>query len=317
MMASREHEKNLPVVIEKALEDAKIGSIEAVDAVAVTVGPGLSLCLAKGVDVAKKMCTDHSIPLFPVHHVEAHTLVPRMHDPSIDYPFLALVASGGHTLFVLAESHGRYRRLGTTMDDAAGEAFDKVARMLGVTESFAGHGGAALERAAQRGDASRCAKTLPIPLRNSRHHRDSCDLSFSGLKTAVLYATRDDATVKSLTSSFVADYAAAFQNAAVTHICDRAKKAIDACRHEYDVSVDTLVVSGGVAANDHLRTKLNVLGKDNALRVAFPPVSLCTDNGVMIAWAAIEAHRAGVEPLTDVSSLGVTPRWPLGLDGRL
>ena len=313
MMSSREHEKNLPYVIERAVEESGVGDI---DAVAVTSGPGLALCLQIGLDAAKEICLEHDLPLYSIHHIEAHTLVPRIEN-TVQFPFLALITSGGHTLLVHVESHGVYRRLGTTVDDAAGEAFDKVARMLRLTDSFVGHGGVALQNAALNGDASRCPARLPVPLRRNAKHSKTCDFSFSGLKTAVLYAIREyDESTFFEDTSMVNDFAASFQDVAVQHLVDRTRKAIELCERE-NLHMSCLVVSGGVAANTLLRERLSDLASNHGLNLAFPPLSLCTDNGVMIAWAAHEAIRSSspsaLTSKDEISALQISPRWPFGI----
>ena len=323
MMASREHEKNLPLVIERAVGESGIGDIGNVDAIAVTSKPGLALCLQIGLDAAKDICLQNKLPLYPIHHIEAHTLVPRIEhidtDREVRFPFLALITSGGHTMLVHVQSHGVYRRLGTTVDDAAGEAFDKVARMLRLTDSFVGHGGVALQNAAMKGDASRCSANLPVPLRRNSKHSKTCDFSFSGLKTAVLYAIRQhDEDVFFKNSAMVCDFAASFQDVAVQHLVDRTRKAIELCKRE-NLEMSSLVVSGGVAANTLLRERLSELEDVN---LVFPPLSLCTDNGVMIAWAAHEARRTSSSPPPlftedEITSLEISPRSPFGIyDGE-
>ena len=317
MMSSREHEKNLPHVIERAVDESGIGEVGNVDAVAVTSGPGLALCLQIGLDAAKEICLEHDLPLYPIHHIEAHTLVPRIEN-TVQFPFLALITSGGHTLLVHVESHGVYRRLGTTVDDAAGEAFDKVARMLRLTDSFVGHGGVALQNAALNGNASQCPARLPVPLRRNPKHSKTCDFSFSGLKTAVLYAIREyDESTFFQDTSMVNDFAASFQDVAVQHLVDRTRKAIELCERE-NLDMSCLVVSGGVAANTLLRERLSDLTSNHDLNLAFPPLSLCTDNGVMIAWAAHEAIRSSSPPSAliskdEISALQISPRWPFGI----
>ena len=317
MMSSREHEKNLPYVIERAVEESGLGDVGNVDAVAVTSGPGLALCLQIGLNAAKEICLSHNLPLYPIHHIEAHTLVPRIEN-TVQFPFLALITSGGHTMLVHVQNHGVYRRLGTTVDDAAGEAFDKVARMLRLTDSFVGHGGVALQRAAMNGDASRCPARLPVPLRRNAKHSKTCDFSFSGLKTAVLYAIREyDENAFFRDSLMVNDFAAHFQDVAVQHLVDRTRKAIELCERE-NLDMTCLVVSGGVAANVLLRERLSELTSNHDLNLAFPPLSLCTDNGVMIAWAAHEAIRScssssALFSKAEISSLGISPRWPFGV----
>ena len=316
MMASKDHEKNLPGVIDRAVKESGIGEISNVDAIAVTRGPGLALSLEKGMNAAKKISIKNSLPLYPIHHIEAHTLAPRI-ERDVQFPFLALITSGGHTMLVHVEKYGTYRRLGTTKDDAAGEAFDKVARMLRLTQSFVGHGGVALENAALKGDITRCPANLPIPLRKNHKHNKSCDFSFSGLKTAVLYAIRkyDDAMFFE-DSSMVNDFAASFQDKAVTHLVDRTRNAIEVCEKQ-NLEISCLVVSGGVAANKLLRERLSQLSEECDKDLAFPPLELCTDNGAMVAWAAHEARSAGIEAWTgeeEIDSLEIKPRWQFGVD---
>eukprot|EP00939_MAST-03C_sp_MAST-3C-sp1_P004585 g4585.t1 len=315
MMASREHEKNLPGVVEAVLRDSGLSGADPksmIDAIAITVGPGLALCLRAGLEAAVDLGRQWKVPIYPVNHLEAHALVPRLFDPSLEFPFLALLASGGHTMLVLAKNHREYDLLGTTRDDAAGEAFDKVARMLNLTKNVAGHGGVALEHAAMRGDPNRCAVALPVPMKQNGKQRKSCDFSFSGLKTAVLYAIRDDETFSSSPTSHE-DYAASFQDVVASHIADRTKRALEVCEERHAGAIRNLVVSGGVAANQALRERLGRLGKDCGVRVSYPPLSLCTDNGVMVAWSAIEAHRNGIAPLSEdeFECLEYRPRWPL------
>ncbi len=279
-------------------------------AVAVTIGPGLSLCLHVGVAKAHALCRTHTLPLVPIHHMEAHALVARAFDPTIQFPFLCLLVSGGHNLLLLVHGVGRYTQLGTTLDDALGEAYDKVARLLGLP--LAPSGGAALEQAAKQGDAMRFA--LPLPLKR----RVDCNFSYAGLKTAVrllieeqlggcddvgqgsngLHMGGDDAGVKEDNISdnnkqqIVADIAASFQRVAVDHLSQRTARGIQWAK-DIAPDINTLVVAGGVAANATVRGELQAVAERAGLSLVCPPPRYCTDNGVMVAWGGVERYALG------------------------
>ena len=265
------------------------------DAIAATAGPGLIGGVLVGVMSAKAMALASNKPFIAVNHLEGHALTARLTD-DVAFPFLLLLVSGGHCQLLVVEGVGKYRRLGTTVDDAAGEAFDKVAKLIGLGYP----GGPAIERAAMTGDATRFA--FPRPMKG----KPGCDFSFSGLKTAVRLAVE---ALPPLTAQDVADLAASFQVALVESIVDRVKRAIAQFLHE--TSGNTLVMSGGVAANTALRTALTALAERSSMACIAPPLALCTDNAVMIAWAGIERLRLG---LTDPLDTKARPRWPLDPD---
>ena len=265
------------------------------DAIAATAGPGLIGGVLVGVMSAKAMALASNKPFTAVNHLEGHALTARLTD-DVAFPFLLLLVSGGHCQLLVVEGVGKYRRLGTTVDDAAGEAFDKVAKLIGLGYP----GGPAIERAAMTGDATRFA--FPRPMKG----KPGCDFSFSGLKTAVRLAVE---ALPPLTAQDVADLAASFQVALVESIVDRVKRAIAQFLHE--TSGNTLVMSGGVAANTALRTALTALAERSSMACIAPPLALCTDNAVMIAWAGIERLRLG---LTDPLDTKARPRWPLDPD---
>jgi N6-L-threonylcarbamoyladenine synthase len=291
-IAARAHLDALDALIARALADARLG-FDALDAVAATGGPGLIGGVIVGVMTAKAIAAARKLPFVAVNHLEGHALTARLTD-GIAFPYLVLLATGGHCQLLIAEGVGRYRRLGTTVDDAVGEAFDKGAKMLGLPYP----GGPEVERRAALGDPKRF--DLPRPMKG----RPGCDFSFSGLKTALRTAI---APLPKLTEQDVADGCAALQAAITETMIDRTKNAITAFRAAHQAG-KTLVVAGGVAANKPLRAALAKLAADNGLAFVAPPQRLCTDNGAMIAWAGIERLRLG---LTDTLDFAPRPRWPL------
>ncbi len=290
-IAARAHLARLPTLMASVLEEAG----QAPEAVAATSGPGLIGGLIVGATLGKGFALARGLPFHAINHLEAHALsarIPGVAHPPPDFPYLTLLVSGGHCLFVETTGPGAHRVLGRTLDDAPGEAFDKVAKMLGLGWP----GGPALERLAASGDPA--AIVLPRPMIG----RPGCDVSFSGLKTAVatLLADRHGA----LERRFAADVAAAFQAAAAAQLADRARSAMRLAPH-----CATLVLSGGVAANGALRAALSQAAKAEGRRLVVPPPLLCTDNAVMVAWAAIERRRAG-DPGEDLC-VAPRPRWDL------
>jgi N6-L-threonylcarbamoyladenine synthase len=273
-------------------------AIADLDGIAATAGPGLIGGVLVGVMSAKAIALATGKPFIAVNHLEGHALTARLTD-DVQFPFLLLLVSGGHCQLLIVDGVGRYRRLGTTMDDAAGEAFDKVGKMLGLSYP----GGPAIERAATGGDAKRFA--FPRPLKG----KPGCDFSFSGLKTAVRLAVE---ALPTLTEKDVADLAASFQAALVDATIDRVKRAI--AQFQRETKGTTLVVSGGVAANTALRRALTDVAAHTGLSFVAPPLALCTDNAVMIAWAGIERLRLG---LTDPLDAKARPRWPLDPDAPI
>jgi tRNA N6-adenosine threonylcarbamoyltransferase len=292
-VAARAHLTHLDPVIERALAEAGIG-FDDLDAIAATGGPGLIGGVIVGVTEAKAIALSRGLPFVAVNHLEGHALSARLVSP-LEFPFLLLLVSGGHCQLQLVEGIGRYRRLGTTIDDAAGEAFDKGAKLLGLGYP----GGPAIERAAASGEAKRT--TLPRPMVG----REGCDFSFSGLKTALRLAVEKRSGA--LSASDQADLAASLQDSIVASLADRTENAIAAFLDRYPEG-KTLVVAGGVAANTALRRRLTELAVRAGLDFVAPPLSLCTDNGAMIAWAGLERLKAG---LVDALDFAPRPRWPL------
>ncbi len=296
-LAARSHADRLDLAIDQALRNADC-TLDGLTAVAATAGPGLLGGVLVGTVTAKCIALVHGRPFIAVNHLEAHALTPRLTD-GIDYPYLALLVSGGHSQFVAVAGVGEYRLLGTTRDDAAGEAFDKAARLLGL--GFPG--GPAIERAARNGDPDRFA--LPRPLMG----RPGADLSFSGLKTALVHAVAD---VGPVSPQDRADLAASFQQAVADTLADRLAHAIDRFRSIH-LDGTVMVLAGGVAANQQLRTRLGAVATDRGMRLVAPPVPLCTDNAAMVAWAGVEKLGAGLEAALEEPSRA---RWPLAEAAR-
>ena len=293
-IAARAHVVHLDGLIEAALREAGCGWAD-IDAVAATAGPGLIGGVLVGLMTAKAIALVRAIPLVAVNHLEAHALTPGL-THGLRPPYLVLLVSGGHTQIVAVEDVGSYRRYGTTIDDALGEAFDKTAKLLGL--GFPG--GPEVERRAARGDASRFA--FPVPMKG----RPGCDFSFSGLKTAVRQAAQGLAAV---TDTDIADICAAFQAAAAEAVADRLAHGLDRFRAEHrDLAAPTLVASGGVAANRALKAALERVADAAGFRLVVPPARLCTDNAAMVAWAGAERLRRG---LTDPLDVAARARWPL------
>lgn len=291
-VAARAHLEVLDGLIRATMRQAGV-SFADLDGIAATAGPGLIGGLIVGVMTAKAIAAVHELPFLAINHLEGHALTARLTD-GIEFPYLLLLVSGGHCQLLTVSGVGRYRRLGTTLDDAVGEAFDKVAKVLGLGYP----GGAAVERAARSGDPTRFA--LPRPMKG----RADCHFSFSGLKTAVIHAI-DGLPPGPLGESDVADLCASFQAAAGDSLVDRTRQALRQTR------TDTLVVAGGVAANADLRGRLAALAAAEGVRLVAPPQRLCTDNAAMIAWAGVERLRLG---LTDPLDFAPRPRWPLDPD---
>lgn len=292
-IAARAHVESLDGIVAAALAEAGIG-FRDLDGVAATAGPGLIGGVLVGLMTAKAIAFVHGLPLLAVNHLEGHALTARLTD-GLNYPYLLLLVSGGHTQFVAVDGLGRYRRLGTTIDDALGEAFDKTAKLLGLPHP----GGPAVERAARVGDPARF--DLPRPLLG----RDSLDFSFSGLKTAVRLAATG---IAPLSDRDVADIAASFQAAVAEVVAVKARRALAAFAASTGTAEPTLVVAGGVAANQTIRDALGRATAESGARLVVPPARLCTDNGVMIAWAGAERLAAG---LVDGLDAPARARWPL------
>ena len=298
-IAARAHLDHLGGLIEQALTEAG-ADLNAIDAIAATGGPGLIGGLIVGVMTAKALAASIGKPFIAVNHLEAHALTARLTAPDdqpLEFPYLLLLISGGHCQLLDVEDVGKYRRLGTTIDDAAGEAFDKAGSILGL--GFPG--GPAIERAAAGGNSK--AAPLPRPMMG----RPGADFSFSGLKTALRHAIHG--LPLPLDPEVAANYAAGFQNAVSDVLADRTSHAIDAFAARHG-RCGTLVVAGGVAANGAIREALANLAAKRGVRLAVPPPALCTDNAAMVAWAGLEKLRLGQ---TDELDFAPRPRWPLDM----
>ena len=287
-IAARAHADLMTPLVETALADAGL-SLNDIDAIAATAGPGLIGGVMVGLVTAKALAMASGKPLIAVNHLEGHALSPRLIDADLEFPYLLLLVSGGHCQLLRVNGVGDYNRLATTIDDAVGEAFDKTAKILGL--GFPG--GPAVERAAAIGNAHNVP--LPRPLKGA----DEPHFSFAGLKSAVLRA-HESGQYK------VEDIAASFQLAVIDCLYDRISYTLDRI-----VAPAALVVAGGVAANVPIREMLEMLAAQRGMRFVAPPLWLCTDNGVMIAWAGAERFGMG---LTDGLDFVARPRWPLDPD---
>jgi len=291
-IAARAHVDVLDTLIRRALATARL-PLAKIDAIAVSAGPGLIGGVLVGLTAAKALALVTGKPLIAVNHLEAHALTPRLTD-GIAFPYLLLLVSGGHTQLIAVEGVGQYRRLGTTIDDALGEAFDKVAKMLGLGYP----GGPQVEAMAARGDAERFE--FPRPLMG----RAEPDFSLSGLKTAVRQQAE---AIAPLSRTDQADLCASFQAAVVDMLDDRVRAGLRVFRALHG-QPNALVIAGGVAANQAVRRALNRLALDTGVRLIAPPPGLCTDNGAMVAWAGLERLELG---LTDPIDVAARARWPL------
>ena len=289
-IAARAHVERLDSLIRLAMEEAGVGWA-GLTGIAATAGPGLIGGVMAGLSTAKAIALARGLPLVAVNHLEGHALSPRLAE-EVSFPYLLLLVSGGHCQFVFVEGVGRYRRLGSTIDDAAGEAFDKTAKLLGLV----GQGGPAVERAALTGDAA--AVTLPRPLLD----RPGLDMSFSGLKTAVRRAAED----QPLTAQRCADVCASFQEAVADILAVKSARAMELVAERTDRR--TFVVAGGVAANKALRARLEAEARHHGFHFFAPPLRWCTDNGAMIALAGAERLRLGHVDALDTPARA---RWPL------
>lgn len=296
-LAARAHAEKLDLAVEQALSQAEM-PLSAVDAIAVTSGPGLIGGVMSGVMCARGLAAGAGLPLIGVNHLAGHALTPRMTD-GLQFPYLMLLVSGGHCQFLLVRGVDSFTRLGGTIDDAPGEAFDKCARLLGLEQP----GGPAVEREARAGDPT--AHRLPRPLLD----RPGCDMSFSGLKTALLRA-RDGIVAQKggLSVQDRADLCAAFQAAASDVLIEKTRRALDAAAKACGGQVPALAVAGGVAANAALRKGLQALADARGIALVAPPLRYCTDNAAMIAWAGAERLAAD---LVEPQDLVPRPRWPL------
>jgi N6-L-threonylcarbamoyladenine synthase len=293
-IAARAHMQNLAPLVRQALSEAKV-SVDALDGVAATAGPGLLGGLLVGLTMAKGIALAARKPFLAINHLEGHALTPRLLG-DCPFPYLLLLISGGHTQFQLVKGVGQYERLGTTIDDALGEAFDKVAKLLGLGYP----GGPQVEVQARTGDRTRF--DFPRPLKG----RADCNFSFSGLKTAVREAVNK---LGPLLDQDIADVCASFEYAVAETMQDRLAKAFQMFRERCPQATHpTLVVAGGVAANRTLRTTLETVSRSHGFSLAVPPFDLCTDNAAMIAWVGAERLALGMVDQLDFSARA---RWPL------
>jgi N6-L-threonylcarbamoyladenine synthase len=293
-VAARAHLHHMDHLIEAALKEASL-TLNEIDGIAVTAGPGLIGGVMVGVMTAKAIAAVRDIPLIAVNHLEGHALTARLTD-DLPFPYLLLLVSGGHTQLLVAEDVGQYKRLGGTIDDAVGEAFDKTAKMLGLGYP----GGPAVEKMAalcKDPAAARKKIQLPLPMKG----KEGCDFSFSGLKTAVKRII-DAFPAGNIPQNDAADLCFVFQESVAAVLCDRVRNALEM------QPAPALVVAGGVAANKTLGKALESLALEKGLRFVAPPMKLCTDNAAMIAWAGVERLSRG---MTDRQDFPVYPRWPL------
>jgi N6-L-threonylcarbamoyladenine synthase len=284
-IAARAHVEALMPLVEGALADAKL-TLSQVDVIAATAGPGLIGGVMVGLVTGKALAHAAGKPLVAVNHLEGHALSPRLADPTLQFPYMLLLVSGGHCQLLHVRGPGDYVRLATTIDDAAGEAFDKTAKLLGLGYP----GGPAVEKAAAKGDPK--AVRLPRPLVGTAEPH----FSFAGLKSAVMRAVQSG-------QHSVEDIAASFQQAVIDCLIDRTRRQLADAR-----GISALVVAGGVAANTAIRTALEKLAADHGVPFVAPPLWLCTDNAAMIAWAGAERYAAG---MIDDLTFPARPRWPL------
>jgi N6-L-threonylcarbamoyladenine synthase len=286
-LASRDHVRKLLPLIRQTLAEAGLG-VGDIDGVAYTAGPGLVGALLVGAGVARSLAWALEVPAVGVHHMEGHLLAPLMEEDPPEPPFVALLVSGGHTQLVAVDRIGQYRLLGETLDDAAGEAFDKTAKLMGLPYP----GGPQLAALAEQGTPGRFRFTRPMT------DRPGLDFSFSGLKTQVLLAWRDS----DQSEQTRADIARGFEDAVVETLAIKCERALDAA------GTDVIVVAGGVGANKRLRARLQQMAQRRGGRACFPRPSLCTDNGAMIAFAGALRLEAGQHNPPQVQ---VTPRWDM------
>ena len=289
-IAARAHVEKIDFIIDKALKESKT-NINDIDGIAATAGPGLIVCLTVGLSAAKAIAASLNKPLIAVNHLEGHALSPKI-IKKINFPYLLLLISGGHTQFLEVKGVNNYNRLGTTIDDAVGEAFDKTAKLLGIEFP----GGPKIEEFAKKGDENYF--TLPKPI----IHRGGCNLSFAGLKTAVLKISKK---IKNKEEKY--HLAASFQKTIEDILSEKSKFAMNLFKKKYDSKKKVFVIAGGVASNNKIRKKLIDLSIKNNFEPIFPPKNLCSDNAAMIAWAGIERFKLGLSNKLDFPAKA---RWP-------
>jgi len=293
-LAARSHMEKIDWIVQNAIDDSG-RKIEEIDAVASTAGPGLIVCLSVGLSFGKAFASALDKPFIAVNHLEGHALSPKLNS-ELNYPYLLLLISGGHTQFLSVNGLGDYKRLGTTIDDALGEAFDKTAKLLGIEFP----GGPQIEVYAKKGDPNKYE--LPKPI----FHKGGCNLSFAGLKTAVLKISKQ---IKTEQEKY--DLAASFQKTIEEILCKKSKIAFEEFKKMNTTNKNKFVVAGGVAANKRIREILTNLCKEEGFEAIFPPINLCGDNAAMIAMVGLEKFK-----LNQFSKLDspAKPRWPLDAD---
>ena len=294
-IAARAHAEKIDLCVEKALKEAQL-ELPEMDAIAVTAGPGLIGGVMSGVMCAKGLSAATGKPLIGVNHLGGHALTPRLTD-GLQFPYLMLLVSGGHCQFLIARGPDDFSRIGGTIDDAPGEAFDKTARLLGLAQP----GGPAVQKEAALGDPKRFR--FPRPMLD----RAGCDMSFSGLKTAVLRARNEVMTDHTIRVQDARNLCAGFQSAVVDVLVEKSRRALTLYLAE-SPSIPALAVAGGVAANTAIRAGLKTVCAEMNVQFTAPPLALCTDNAAMIAYAGLELFEAGHG---DDLSLSARPRWPL------
>ena len=290
-LAARAHVEKIDLISKKAISESKI-KLNEIDAVAATAGPGLIVCLTVGLNFGKTVAASLNKPFIAVNHLEGHALSPKLNS-NLEFPYLLLLISGGHTQYLLVETLGKYKRLGTTIDDALGEAFDKTAKIIGIEFP----GGPKIEKYAEKGNKNRFK--LPKPIIN----RGGCNLSFAGLKTAIL---RIQSEIKTKQDKF--DLAASFQKTIEEILHEKTKKAFEIYLNENTSLKKTFVVAGGVAANQGIKNALINLSNENEFECLFPDVNLCSDNAAMIALVGLEKFK---KKLFNELDFKVNPRWQL------
>ena len=290
-LAARSHVEKIDFITKKAINESGV-SLHKVSAIATTAGPGLIVCLTVGLNFGKAMAASLGIPFIGVNHLEGHALSPKLHS-KLEYPYLLLLISGGHSQYLSVNGLGKYKRLGTTIDDALGEAFDKTAKLLGIEFP----GGPKLEKFAKKGNPNKFE--LPRPIIN----KGGCNLSFAGLKTAIL---RINKKIKTEQEKY--DLAASFQKTIEEILYTKTKKAFQEFKEINSINNNNIVVAGGVAANEGIRNKIIKVSKENNFKSIFPDLKLCGDNAAMIAMVGLEKFKINQFSKLDHPA---KPRWSL------
>ncbi|MDC0569316.1 tRNA (adenosine(37)-N6)-threonylcarbamoyltransferase complex transferase subunit TsaD [Candidatus Pelagibacter sp.] len=293
-LAARSHIEKIDLITKEAINVSRI-KMHDIDAIAATAGPGLIVCLSVGLSFGKTIASLLNKPFIAVNHLEGHALSPKLNS-KLDYPYLLLLISGGHTQYLSVNQLGKYKRLGTTIDDAVGEAFDKTAKLLGIEFP----GGAQIEVYAKKGDPNKYE--LPKPI----FHKGGCNLSFAGLKTAVLRIVKQ---IKTEQEKY--DLAASFQKTIEEILYKKSKIAFEEFKKINTTNKNKFVVAGGVAANKRIREVLTNLCKEENFEAIFPPINLCGDNAAMIAMVGLEKFK--LKQFSELDS-PAKPRWPLDAD---